>query len=96
MHWTQTAKGKAILKRRSARIIAKNKSKTARRTIAKANSTSRNTAHVNSSQQIDPSAFSYALGWTECWLQTFAQGAAVPPELLAAGVGKVLSSKNRR
>lgn len=45
---------------------------------------------------IEEGIFSYALGWIESWLDSYAKAAGVPSETLATGLGKVLSSKSKR
>jgi hypothetical protein len=57
-------------------------------------------AHTPTTEQangttISEDVFAYALGWTECWITTYAASAGVPPEALAARMGEVLSVKNR-
>lgn len=45
--------------------------------------------------EIDEATFAYALGYTECWLATYAAAAGVSTGALAARVGKVLHGKAR-
>ena len=50
---------------------------------------------VSDAPLIEEGTFSYALGYVECWLQTYAAAAGVPHGTLAARVGKVLQVKAR-
>lgn len=95
-HWTQRPENKArvqaMLKKASAAKQASKKN----RPKARQSTLSQKVDHVEARDRIQEGVFSYALGYVECWISTFAASADVSAEALAAELGAVLSRKVRR
>lgn len=96
-HWTKRPENRAKV----AKMIAKGK-KTAKK---KKNGVKKHAAmqvtpkpsSENSHASIIPQdTFAYALGFIECWIETYAKSASIPSETFAAKLGKVLQHKNSR
>jgi hypothetical protein len=87
-HWTQTKAGKAKLAQSLKKSWAARKSTP--------NTVTRNSDASIRQEEIPTDVFAYALGFVECWIDTFAKGAHLPPELLARQLGAILSIKSKR
>ena len=80
IHWTHRPENKEKLKAMS-------------RKAAQTRKNGKTTAQ--DTDAIPEATFAYALGHIECWVDTFAKSAGVPPAALAAQLGAILSRKSR-
>lgn len=91
VHWTKrpenAKKVKLMLRRRQLTRAATQRNK---------NSAVLPPSTPESQHAVPQDVFAYALGYLECWLESYAKSASVSPEALAARMGEVLSVKSRR
>ena len=87
LHWTQRPENKEKLKASHRKAV---RSKKAARTVVSTPTTQ------TSVTTVPEDTFAYALGFVECWIQTYASSAGVSSEALASRMGKVLQGKSSR
>ena len=97
MHWTKTPEGREKMSKALRKFHRKKKNGTHTQKHAAPKVPSKPSSKNTHVKNIIPQdTFAYALGYIECWIETFAKSAGLPSETFATELGKVLQHKNSR